>query len=618
MAKRFVYKRLAKKHGIWRVDGIGVVSYSQRGSSRLMLHLSGIQEEFRESPYVKEALNGQYLALSIHPASARHFLVGSLWRDGSRIYLPPQEKSDFFIDTNLASYRRLREGVEINEIHLKDFLPPAYFKMARESYQGLLPTGYFVVPVQPGAPFKWMIVPASEVLRFYFGTSERLLHSIINGSLSKFVDWERSRIDNYEPVLHVEKNLSRLEAFVLGRALENKQAFRALTGVQQYLAGISIKNKTRLDQEHAPLPFVLRTEFPFLGRTRLRVSGKRIVISKPGDSKEWAIFAMFIDQCNHSLGFSRVIQESDIPRDVSAPGDRSSSGRPQLEPQIEDEEKYEFDDVPADAKIKRVVSKTFTNQFPAFARMKFEHKRPIADPSYGRPPIPGEVPVRNLTINDGEYSADASNNVGVSGFDSFAYETETALTQFIEAINHLRKLPGASGWQIQSHNLTGQQNLTLKGERLAYFPEHIKRVRSWHIVELPSGDTRPRQVMLIEIKLDKARFYICEMELKNKEAQCTIVLFRQDFSIVEDDEFRELLILTALRNRWPEAGKTWEKKADFDRQERFFIDHGITRIHHPAETVDKKTKMKIPVKASGWAKELMAALEHEVLPRIPT
>jgi hypothetical protein len=615
MGKKFSYKRFAKKPGCWRVDGIGTVQIGPKGSARLLAQLSGIHDEHSHSPYSATALNGLNLAFPLHPANLRHFLVGSVWRNGSRIYLPQQEKNEVIIDTRLVHYYRLGDGIAFDGGPVNHLLPPSHLKMAIESYQGLVSTGYFVVPVQPGLPFQWMIVPASELLRFYLGTSERLLTAIVQGTLHKYIDFENSRVENLDPVLRVKKQLTRLEAFVLGRAVENEQSLRALLGVHKYLSKISVENKSRSDRGQNPLPFILRTEFPFRGITHLKVCGKRVLLTQPGMPKQWAIFAMYIEQCQHPLGFSKVVQESDIPWDEGAPGSKGVGGRPQLLPELEDADTHDVDDVPADGNIKRVVFKTFTNQFPGFARLKFEHERPDGNPNRGRAPRAEEVPIDNLTFAEGQYGADAANNVGLSGFDSFAYGTETDLEIFVDAIEHLAELPEAASWRIASHNLEGQQNLTLKGARLAHFPERIKNVHSWHRVVAASGDERPRNLLIYEIQIANTYFYACEMELKPNESQCTIAVFRSDFEHMSDKEFRELLILTAIRNRWPQEGKLWKKMEDAKRCERFFADHAITRIDHPSRDKDPATGQKAPINPRTWAMVLLTAIEEEVLAR---
>ncbi|ALS66588.1 MULTISPECIES: hypothetical protein [Pandoraea] len=83
--------------------------------------------------------------------------------------------------------------------------------------------------------------------------------------------------------------------------------------------------------------------------------------------------------------------------------------------------------------------------------------------------------------------------------------------------------------------------------------------------------------------------HLMEMELKHGESgQCAILLHLSDFSRFEDRQFSELLVLTAVQNRWPDHHNKWPSVQYQHRANAMFAKIKMHRIHHPKRTDDER------------------------------
>ena len=88
-----------------------------------------------------------------------------------------------------------------------------------------------------------------------------------------------------------------------------------------------------------------------------------------------------------------------------------------------------------------------------------------------------------------------------------------------------------------------------------------------------------------------------------------------NFSRLEDDTFTELLILTAIQNRWPGIHNKWPKDEYANRAKALFEKIRIHRINHPAVPKPKEGEavpegVKPQLDARSWSRGLLDRIDE--------
>lgn len=119
---------------------------------------------------------------------------------------------------------------------------------------------------------------------------------------------------------------------------------------------------------------------------------------------------------------------------------------------------------------------------------------------------------------------------------------------------------------------------------------------SWHTIEDPHCDAGtkrkvPRQLVCAEVANAQKNqfFYLLEMQLSSDEAhsQATILVYRHDFSQMDDDTFADLLRLTVWNNRWPSPDTPWKDSRHARLAGDFFKTMFVDRLRHPRGLTSK-------------------------------
>jgi hypothetical protein len=597
-------KALAKHQGLWRVDGIGPVEKNARLGARITVCFSGVTEDCLNKPYLSSSLNGQTLNLKVHTSWIHKFKVGSIWRNGLSAVQPGEMEKTVTIDVDRAKSIPLTHSVNLDGQWADELLPN--FDIG-ENRNSLASSQYSIVPVLNDSHTKWLVIPESELLRFYTGASSRILSSALQGGINDYVDWSRCGIENGVPLLHIKQDINRQESALLARAHISERAKEALYYPHKELALTNQHNSTT----NIERPLVLKGIFPFTGTTQLAVSGKRMLLSNKNNDPQWAIFAMEINHCSKEREFSKIIivKDEGFPA-ASKRSDPVADAIPQRFRAIMDDEDEEeaFDDLPADQRLGRLVVLSYTNQFSAFEGLTLEHRRPQEEYRNNLPNTPIDIAVKALTLEDGSYSKDAQGNLGVSLFQSQDYQIDRELQLFIEMLAELRLETAHMGWKIRTRKIDGAISYNHE-DLIASFPEKIGKKRTWHKITDSEGNERPRKVVWTEIATDRDQkfLYLFEMELKPGESgQCTLLLHQSNFLKMDEQTFRELLFLTAIQNRWPASDNKWTKQSHQYRADNLFTKVNMYRIRHPSLTksnVTEKPSASTPsnISPTEWA-----------------
>lgn len=615
------YARLKTLKGMWRVDGIAPIKSNDRKQIRTRVLFSELKPSEIPNAYWSSARTGSTDSLSIHVASIPDFPIGSIWEAGKRKFRSIANSHAIRVRVSRDELQSipLSYGFKLSQRWCKSPLPEMNYAMD-QNRSHLAATMFFVLPTLPEQDAKWLVIPALEIFRFYFGASSRLFSAALQGQLHKFLDWEKSSTANGTVVLRIKKPLRKKELFALARAVISDIAKEALHKPHKELASTTLKNK---GQPGNPLPLIINAAFPFDGETQLTITGKKFKY----ENNDWAYFAFIIENCTYDPGIREIVIEpsDDWNGDYSwGSGDAASGGLIDVRPDKSDElfDDLDFVDGPADARLTRSTVLTPTNQFPGLGNVKFTYRpknkttqKPWSALNTGQADA-----IEGLSLADGDYSSAGKNIQGVTDHQERNQNISRDLTVFLDMIAVLRHAIKDSGGTINTRAPTG--GLTSNGEKIASFPRHIGPRRTWHLISSDES-ANPRQVIWAEIQIGEFYLNLLEMELRPEESngQCTLLVIRTDEAVMNDPDFESLLYLTAIKNRWPFADQQWKSAKDKAKAAEFFHAHSTIRLRHPSakikdEATEKPNKdIKGTIDPNTWSRDLIEEIS-DALPAV--
>jgi hypothetical protein len=155
-----------------------------------------------------------------------------------------------------------------------------------------------------GYPFG-ILIPVIEVIRFYYALSTHLSHAVFSGAfkhnINSLINSENSgNIENESRcILHLRKQITDEEGWVIGRILNAKEAFE---GANQPFDDILQNSINNIRWIH------VASKFPFTGLTNLTARTKKILsITENG----WRTLVLGLEHCTAPFPF----ENATFPRD---------------------------------------------------------------------------------------------------------------------------------------------------------------------------------------------------------------------------------------------------------------------------------------------------------------
>lgn len=568
-------KPLFKLQNFWRVDGTSDVEWVN-GSLKIGYVLSRLRDDYSDplTATAREDLPPKVLVLS--PSWINFLTVGSVWNGGKRVSKPARLGRSLEIDTSQAVNQaaNLRDKWNTKDITAADLSSPKDQKSPSV-------TLYTIVPIIGDKQFKWMVIPNSEIFRYYFAVSRRIAKKVLNGETSSLIDFSKS-VGNDPITIFELVRLKDIEATFLGRIQANKSFKEEVFQINKRITAINTTNSNGGSNS----ALALEANFPFSGRTRLSVAGTPMQLAN-----EPAIYAMEIHHCTYPLGFSSLIIESSGSQ--TAGGKLAEKGKghrsfnvPSHDPDDEDEQ---LDDSPADARLRRREIPLTSAGFPQDTDIKIEYRRSLEHKDKIATYVSEEIDIGGLTLGDGNFRAASKNTLGADDFREEAPQAARELNEFFEMLQGFGEIAKEKQWSVDSRAINGaipinSNNSKINACVITSLPMLGSKKRTWHLITTKDG-VRTRQLACIEVTTTRTQrfFYILEIELKDNEpGQCTFLIRRRDFKKISDDDFNILLKLTCYKNRWPDFDSdSWEKSKQRALAENFKKDHISKKLHHP-------------------------------------
>ena len=568
-----------KNHpGIWRMDGVGQLRLIDR-KPHATVCFSGVHPESLVS-------NNTFFQRSL-PASAIVWLaVGSLWKNGRRIKDNSLESETFTVDVSKPEILNLQEKLSIplktNKNIEVGIIPPDAFNFGGgKGNYNFLKEGTYRVFKTGKEKTPYLIIPNSEIYRFYYGVSSRLCNSIIVGETDKYVDWNLSE-RGANPKIHLKTRLSRLERYVFLRALADDDAMKSFLNIRSMIESQSVQGKK----------VFISADFPFKKRTTLNVKGKRVCLARKTDTTPavHAFFAMQLLKCAYTPNIEEPIVvfggEEFKAKEGSSTGMGKGDSFDEFLRDLEDlDEFFELDDVSADASRKRLSLLTPAARFPAMAKISCKFIKPDGNEDVYGARFARDEESALYTIGEGDYSQENSNIRGVDKSLS-DHQISRDIEKFIEVMKAFRAINKSKNWKVDF--LSNTDELSSSGELLSVFPSMGKRY-NWYLIKQPhSNDSRPRHVVWAQVTLeDNSKIYLVEIELRSDEHGWSTAIWvpTTEKGSFEAEDLNQLLRLTAIRNRWPKLSHKWPNEKLRLSVEDLFERSIIYGMEHPSNTV---------------------------------
>lgn len=568
-------KPLLKLQKFWRVDGTSDVEWVEN-RLKIGFVLSRLRDDYSDpfSAAARQDIPSQLLVLS--PSWISILTVGSVWDGGKRISKPGWLGRALEIDTSQAVNHatNLKDKWTTRGITAGNLAP-------QKDQKGPSVTLYTIVPVVGDNQFKWMVIPQSEIFRYYFSVSGRITKKVLNGEIDDLVDLSKPT-DNNPITIFEHVKLKEIEAKFFGRVQANQKFKEETLKINKKISAINASNSITGNNS----ALALEANFPFSGRTNLSVAGIPMTLAN-----EPAIYTMEIHHCTYPLGFSSLVVESIGSQTGGGSADEEGKGYkyfnvPSHDPDDEDEE---IDDAPADARLPRRDIPQNSSPFPEDADILIEYRRSEQHKQKVATYVSEKAEIEGLTLGDGNFRATSKNKLGVDDFKEEFPPASRQLKDFFEMLRSFEEIARAKKWSVNSKAINGSifldlSNPNIKTHIITSLPMLASKKRTWHLIN--TGDkVRTRQLACVEVKTTRTQrfFYILEIELKESEpGQCTFLVRRRDFKQITDDDFNSLLKLTCYKNRWPDfETDTWKKSKQRALAETFKDHHISKKLQHP-------------------------------------
>lgn len=321
-ATDFQVRQLADDDRCWRVDWIGSVTFAERyrrpSQPLIEIQFSLVADDLVDEDTLFNLRRDQWPAtkqLRLPVGLLPMFKVGDFWRCGKLVKSPDYDIADFHgLAVGGADTSLIKAGLPQDE-GVNYYLP-----IGVHPYH-LKHTQSYCVHVK--LPTCHLIVPSSELIRFYFGSSSTLTARLFDAPLTPENLWQG--IETFDsrgsPKIHLAPGISGRSASDIARIALSKEARAAAE-----LIGHSCIAATANGERAYP-----KGVFPFSGNTDLVASGKWL----PFDGNERGVFLVFkLLSCSYPFPFTslRYTSEragaSNPPKGADEP--RSADERPSM------------------------------------------------------------------------------------------------------------------------------------------------------------------------------------------------------------------------------------------------------------------------------------------------
>lgn len=284
MSNDLFFPQLAPDDGRWRIDWFGEVAYP------------GVVKQYRQ-PCIKVSISPVQEVADIHRqrtiwmpfASLAVLRIGDIWQHGRLLDSPWHTQKLVDLKITPHTTRFVKAGLAIDDSYLLPFAEHPWHRLHTQSYCLAVDTPDDVT----------LLIPAVELIRFYFGSSSNLLRRLVEHPLKEEALWKSKNFNPETQHLHLKlaDGLSGMSAADIGRIAMDSTAWSAASGV--FASCIKATSQG--------MPAYPCMGFPFQGETSMVVRGMYLSF---GGEKKSNFLVFHLKHCSHPFPFKSLTYET--------------------------------------------------------------------------------------------------------------------------------------------------------------------------------------------------------------------------------------------------------------------------------------------------------------------
>lgn len=547
---------------LWRVDWVGALVRSTTITTEPFVQIllsplviNVVEASSKDLASVKAVDSSKQEIINVGVGLLPIIAIGSIWKNGLHqgVFSGTSKSfSDLKISKNNIKF--IPASYKINNQFL---IPQSQYKLGTGLNSWLVAVEY------RGNPYG-ILIPAIELIRFYYAISTNLAQAIFSGAfrhdLNSIVHTDRVGYIEAEDrvLLGLRQHVTDEEGWAIARILHSQIAYDSCLDIhddflQQAANGLSFIN--------------VKANFPFLGSATIQARVKPIPFEQDGFT-EWNHLVLSLESCSAPMPYSELTvirdndggkasSETDIPEHEKKPYARGGVRNNGIDGKDIQNQKD------TNASLLSVSVVVFSGRFTVLAGRKPDK------------PTKEQTEYRNVgsQIKGVEVSAFGTGTGGY-GYDEQEIQRINAVADrtrrkaappsfelFEEAIEHLNQQKGVSASIRQGNDMLGYMPL-------------IKPPERWQWGYLDSAQKIRRGVIVADIEIDGSFFSLVEFEQREKE-RCTLCLLVTGGSRISDVSLRDLLHqcssqkgvwknitttleVNSLKHTWFDLGPLWQ------------------------------------------------------------
>ncbi|WP_375055620.1 hypothetical protein [Zobellella sp. DQSA1] len=381
-----------------------------------------------------------------------------------------------------------------------------------------------------------LLIPMTELLRFYYLVSTDLAHTVFSGALkhdiASVISLKRTGTlpGQSKFVIGLRQHFTDDDAWVLARILASKEAWTGATLPHDSMMRHSLNNE----------PLQLETEFPFSDRTTLQARCKRI----QSDDGSWRHLVLSLTRCSAPFPFDCLVidRDNDNTRAPAGTDLPDAEKKPAFGPGKIRSEEYQGKDLQNRGEPNKQCSTEIiplpSSRFDAIAGRKAE-KPPKSECRYASRLIPVQTAVSGeLGTGAGENNGSAVGTGKVVTHHQRRKALPASFETFVAAIDELDRQPEFSARLREPDPLIEFIPLTKPAGK-----------RQWSYLD--SNTRTRRRVIIADIHHQGIWYSLIEFQQRDNEKFTIALIMDNNYRAVSDMNLNILLMdLSHNRGVW--------------------------------------------------------------------
>lgn len=263
--------------GTWRVDWFGAIERNQSVPTEFAFRV--ILSKLKDGWINQDVATDD----AVHSESRRSVLIGagqlplifigSFWRDGCRLPTAAGQIQTLDLTIEPSTTEIFKSTDKVDDQTLVPFSSHQVGGAGKNSW---------CITIAYNGDSAGVIVPAMEVIRFYYATSSRLSKAVFDGSfthsISSLINPKYTGMTSSRCVVHRRRDVSDNDCWTIGRILNSQEAAASVRLIHDSLIKAQANNIEAFPE----------AGFPFSGKTILRARCKQIGWKK----KRWLVLSL--------------------------------------------------------------------------------------------------------------------------------------------------------------------------------------------------------------------------------------------------------------------------------------------------------------------------------------